>query len=334
LAVVSAAGAQAPRVGDINFYGLRKIAAERILSALELKSGDPLPASKGDLEDRIAKLPGVAMARVEAVCCEGPDVTLFLGIEEKGTLLPALRTPPAGSATLPPELTGAYRQFLTAVERAAARGNAGEDLTAGHSMMADPEARAAQEAFASFAADHLDLLRDVLRNAAEPDQRATAAAVIGYAPKKREIVNDLQDAVQDPDEAVRANAMRSLKAIAVLAAKEPALGIRVSPTWFVELLHSIVLGDRVQSAEALVTLTDRREGTALDQIRASALPALAEMARWKTLRYALPPFLLLGRVAGVADAELHQRWEKGERETVIRKALGQSGGGARRKRGN
>jgi hypothetical protein len=200
--------------------------------------------------------------------------------------------------------------------------------------MADPEARAAQESLASFAADNLDLLRDVLRNAAEPDQRATAAAVIGYAPKKREIVNDLQDAVQDPDESVRANAIRSLKAIAVLAAKEPALGIRVSPTWLVELLHSIVLSDRVQSAEALVTLTDVGNRLALDQIRAGALPALAEMARWKTLRYALPPFLLLGRAAGVGDAELHQLWERGDRETVIRKALGESGGAARRKRGN
>ena len=331
---MSAAGAQAPRVGDINFYGLRKVAAERILSALELKSGDPLPASKGDLEDRLAKIPGVAMARLEAVCCEGPDVTLFMGIEEKGAPLPALRTAPAGSATLPPELTATYGEFLAAVGRAAARGNAGEDLTAGHSMMADPEARAAQERFTAFAADHPDLLRDVLRNAAEPDERATAAVVIGYAPKKQEVVNDLQYALQDPDESVRANAMRSLRAIAVLAAKEPGLGIRVSPTWFLQLLHSIVLSDRVQSAEALVTLTDHGDQAALDQIRASALPALAEMARWKTLRYALPPFLLLGRVAGLRDAELHQLWEKGERETVIRQALSQSGGPARRKRGD
>jgi hypothetical protein len=150
-------------------------------------------------------------------------------------------------------------------------------------MMADPEVRAAQERFISFAADRVQLLRDVLRNAAEPDERATAAAVIGYAPRKREVVNDLQYAIQDPDESVRANAMR--------------------------------------------------RGAALDQIRDSALPALAEMARWKTLRYALPSFLLLGRAAGMADAELHQLWEKGEREPVIRQALGQSGAAARQKRG-
>ena len=319
-------------MGDISFYGLHKVTAARVLSVLQLTSGDRLPASKADLEDRIEKIPGVTMARVEAVCCDGPDVTLFIGIEEKGAPLPGLRTEPAGNATLPQELIDTYQEFLIAVARAAARGNPGEDLTAGHSMMADPEARAAQERFMAFAADHVDLLREVLRNASEPDERATAAVVIGYAPRKRDVVNDLQYALQDPDESVRANAMRSLRAIAVLAVKVPELGIRVSPTWFIQLLQSIVLSDRVQSAEALVTLTDRGDRAVLDQIRAGALPALAEMARWKTLRYALPPFLLLGRTAGMADAELHQLWEKGERETVIRQALGQ-GGGAARKRG-
>jgi hypothetical protein len=34
-----------------------------------------------------------------------------------------------------------------------------------------------------------------------------------------------------------------------------------------------VLSDRVQSAEALVTLTDSGDRAALDQIRTSALPA-------------------------------------------------------------
>jgi hypothetical protein len=330
---VSVAAAQAPRVGDINFYGLRKVTAERVLNTLNLKSGDPLPASKGDLEDRIAEIPGVVLARVEAVCCEGPDAILFIGIEEKGAPHLALRSEPAGSAALPQELADIYRRFLGAVERAAARGDTAEDLTAGHSMMADPEARAFQEQFASFATGHPDLLRDALRNAAEPGERATAAAVIGYAPKKREVIDDLQYAMQDPDESVRANAMRSLTAIAVLASKQPNLGIRISPTWFVQMLHSIALSDRLRSAEALVTLTDRGDQAALGQIRGSALPALVEMARWKTLRYALPPFLLLGRVAGLADAQIHQLWEKGERETVIRQALGQSGGPARRKRG-
>ena len=53
---VCSAAAQAPKVGDINFYGLRKLAPEKILSALELKSGAGLPSSKGDLEDRLESM--------------------------------------------------------------------------------------------------------------------------------------------------------------------------------------------------------------------------------------------------------------------------------------
>jgi hypothetical protein len=188
-------------------------------------------------------------------------------------------------------------------------------------MMADAAARAYPGEFISFAASHLGQLRDVLRNAAEPDQRAIAAAVINYAPNKKEIVDDLQYAVQDPEESVRANAIRSLTAIGVLAASQPDLGIKISPTWFIKLLNSIALSDRVESAKALLTLTDRGDRAVLGQIREHGLPALAEMARWKTPRYALPPFLLLGRVAGLAETASHQSWEKGDRETVIGKAL-------------
>ena len=332
LALVSAAllpqtRAQTPdergqfRIGDINFYGLRKTAAEKILSALELKAGATLPPSKGAMEERIEEMSGVVQARVEAVCCSGASVTLFIGVEEKGSPHFDYRTVPAGSAALPPEIMDTYHAFLAAVERAAQAGNAAEDLTAGHSMMADPAARALQENLASLAADHTNQLREVLRSGSEPEERAVAAAVIGYAPQKAAVINDLQYALQDADEAVRANAVRSLKAVAVLAARQPGLGIRIQATWFVEMLNSIVLSDRVQSAGALVVLTDRADAAALDLMRERALPALAEMARWKTLRYALPPFLLVGRIAGVPDAETHRSWERGDRETVIGKAL-------------
>ena len=51
-----------------------------------------------------------------------------------------------------------------------------------------------------------------------------------------------------------------------------------------------------------------------------ALPDLVEMARWATPSYALPPFLLLGRVAGMTDQQVEESWRKGDRESVIRKA--------------
>src|SRR4051812_8442665 len=81
LLAASFTAAQAPRTSDINFYGLRKLSPEKVLNTLSLKPGDPLPASKGDLEDRLETIPGVVAARVEAVCCEGAGAVLFIGIE-------------------------------------------------------------------------------------------------------------------------------------------------------------------------------------------------------------------------------------------------------------
>ena len=320
---MSAAAAQMPRVGDINLYGLRRVPAERVVAAAQVSSGAHLPASKGDMEDAIEKVPGVVLARVEAICCEGADAILFIGVEEKGAAHASFRSPPAGSATLPQELLDTYNSFLAAVAKAAGEGRATEDLTAGHSMMDDPAARALQPRFLDFAADHLDWLRDVLRSGAEPEERAVAAAVIGYAPDKAKVVDDLQFALQDPDDAVRANALRSLTAIAVYAAKHPEQGIRISATWIIELLNSIVLNDRVEAAKALVVLTDSSNAPALALIRERGLEPLAEMARWKTLRYALPPFLVLGRTAGIPDNQLQQAWQKGGREAIIGKALAQ-----------
>jgi hypothetical protein len=317
----AAASAQAPVVGDINFYGLHKLTPERILGAVNLKPGMPLPRSKGDLEDRIGEISGVVLARVDAVCCEGNATALFIGIEERGGPHAAFRSEPSGDAKLPETLVGAYTQFLAAVQSAASRGNAAEDLTAGHSMMADPGPRKFQEQFVAYATEHADVLRNVQRNASDPNQRAIAGAVIGYAPHKQDVVNDLQYAMQDPDESVRANAMRGLTAIAVLASKQPTLGIKISATWFIEMLNSVVLSDRIESTKALLTVTDRHVPAIIEQIRERALPALAEMARWKTLSYALPPYLLLGRAAGIPEDQIQKSWAQGQRETVIEKAL-------------
>jgi HEAT repeat protein len=318
--VVRLAAAQAPVVGEINFYGLGKTTPERISSALKLRKGDALPPSKGELEDRLEELPEVVLARVEAVCCAGREAALFIGIEERGAPHAAFRSSPSGDAVLPPATMEAYGDYLAAVRRAAAAGNSAEDLTAGHSLMAEPAARAFQQGFADYAAGNLALLRGVLRNGSLGEERAAAAAMIGYAARKQDVVDDLQYALSDPEEAVRANAMRALTAIAVLAARRPEAGIRISPTWFIELLHSIVLGDRTEAVKALLTLTDNNP-SALSQIRERALPALIEMARWSTPAYAAPPFLLVGRIAGMTDAQAEASWEKGEREKVIGKLV-------------
>jgi len=327
--VVCAVAAQALRIGNIDLYGLHKISREKILQATHVAPGGAIPPSRGDLEDEIAKVPGVVAVHVEAVCCEGAAADLFIGIEEQGAPHASFRSPPAGIVTLPQGLLDTYLQFLGAVQHAAVNGKGDEDMTAGHALIADPAARAFQERFIAFARENLGLLRSVLRSDSVAEERAVAATVIGYAPRKAEVVDDLQYAVDDPDSGVRANAMKSLTAIAVLAQKSPALKIKISPTWFVEMLNSVVLSDRLEATKALVTVTNNGDAAALDLIRERALPAVLEMARWKTLRYALPPFLLAGRLAGLTDAQIQQSWEKGDRAPVLARA--ESSAGTRRK---
>ena len=312
-----------PKVGQIEYYGIHKVGLARVRKSLGLKSGDPLPPSKGDLEDRLEKVPGVVQARLEAICCQ-PDGTavLFIGIEEKGAPHFSFRSPPGGSAALPADIVNSYRKLLVAIEAAGRRGSTAEDLTQGHPLMADPDARALQQGFQGYAKDHLNLLHDVLRNAADETQRALAATLIGYAPDKTKVVGDLEYAMQDPDESVRANAMRALGAIAVLASREPDLGIHISATWFVEMLNSIVLSDRFKAATALVNLTEKDGRTALEQIRERALGSVLEMAQWRNLRYALPAYILLGRLGGVSEQKIEESWNRGDREAVVMRFAG------------
>lgn len=299
----------APRVQEINLYGLKKIPADRILHAVKLRAGDPLPGSKGDMEEAISQVPGVVRSRVEAICCEGPDVLLFIGIEERDGPHLALNSEPGGAITLPDELLSAYHDYEEAVRRAGAG-------------QSPANTNGWQQRFAAFAEMHQPDLRQALRESADPEQRAAAATVFGYAPRKQPVIDDLQSALQDPDDSVRSHALHSLHTLALTAVTKPQLGLRVSPTWLIELLHSVALDDRMQSTDILLTLTDKGNREVLDQVRARALPDLAEMARWESLRYALPPFLLIGRVAGLKDEEIQRRWSAGERDALIDKAVG------------
>ncbi|MFN9460144.1 MAG: hypothetical protein ACK6D7_22620, partial [Acidobacteriota bacterium] len=58
-----------PRIGMIDFFGVRKASVERLKKALEVAEGGPLPRSKSDVEERLELVSGVVRARLEAVCC-------------------------------------------------------------------------------------------------------------------------------------------------------------------------------------------------------------------------------------------------------------------------
>lgn len=313
----AAALAQMPRVGTLDFFGVHKVPEARLRQALGTREGEPLPASKGDAEERLDKVSGVVESHLEAVCCESGKVILYVGIEERGAAHFDLREPPDGEETLPQEITDTYRRFLEAFEDASRRGVTDEDLTQGHSRMADLRARAIQDMFPALARTHMNELRSVLHNSEDEEQRAIAAYVIGYSPEKGSIVNDLQFALKDADSGVRVNAVRNLMALSVLERLHPDSGVRVEPTWFVEMLHSLSWTDRTRAMGALQILTDKRDPAVLDLLRERALPDLVEMARWKTLAHALPAYILLGRIAGIPDQQIQDAWSRGDREFVI-----------------
>jgi hypothetical protein len=165
----------------------------------------------------------------------------------------------------------------------------------------------------------------VLRQSTNADQRAIAAYVLQYGPpdprSAKTIVDGLQYALKDQEDTVRENAMRSLKAVAVGAKLHPDEGIRIEPTWFVELMNSVVWSDRRNASLALVNLTDKRDPETLDLIRQRALRSVVDMARWRDLEHALPGFILAGRLAGLDEKGIQAAWVSGDREAVIERAL-------------
>jgi HEAT repeat protein len=310
---------QVPRIGIIDFYGLHKVSEKRLRQALAIKEGDALPSSKAAVEERLEKVDGVVLAHLEAVCCEAGAAILFVGIEEKGAAHFYLRQSPESPLTLPEEIVDAYRGFMTAYEQFARAGHVAEDLTEGHALSAVPEVRAFQERFVGLAEANSAKLREVVHNSSDPEQRSIAAYLTGYAADRRAAVDDLQYAMQDPEDSVRYNAMRSLAAIAVYAAQNPEAEIRISPTWPIEMLNSLLWKDRIRATSLLLTLTESRDPRILDQIRERALPALIEMARWKSLVHALPAYVLLGRVSGATEQEIQDTWGNDQRESMIAK---------------
>jgi hypothetical protein len=310
-----------PTIGIIDFFGVRKANVDRLKKALGVAEGGALPRSKAEVEEKMELVNGVVRARLEAVCCENGKAVLYVGIEERGAPAFNYRETPEGTAKLPEEVVDAYLDFFEKLQAAIRQGDIVEDLTRGHSIMANRDAQAAQLKFLPLAEKHEAILREVLRTSVDEVERAMAAYVIAYVPKKATIVNDLQYALQDPDDGVRNNAMRSLLGLTILSEKSPELGLKVSPTWFVEQLNSLVWSDRNKAATALLTLTEKREPGLLEMLRDRAVDSLIDMARWRHLSHALPGYILLGRMAGIEEPRLQSAWSDGKHQPLTEEII-------------
>jgi len=309
-----------PRVGSVEIYGVRKASMEKIRTAVGAKPGDLLPARQ-DVEDRVDKVPGVLAARAEATCCVEKRMVLYVGVEEPDGPQVDYHPEPQGTETLAQDILDNYHAFLESLPVTIRAKSADEDFTAGYSLMADSETRTIQEKFRPLVARDLFLIDRILRDSADPEQRTAAAYILQYTPRgphtTKIMVDGLQYALRDPDENVRANAMRALKAVAIGAKLHPNQEIRLEPTWFIELMNSVVFSDRRDAALALVNLTENRDAGTLDLLRGRALDSVIEMAKWHDLKTALPAFILAGRLAGLEEKEITQAWVGGNRDAVL-----------------
>jgi len=324
LTVPASADDITPRIGAIEIYGARKVSVQKIKTALGANPGDPLP-SRAAAEERIDKVSGVLASRVEARCCERHNMVLYIGIQEKDEPHVDYHSAPTGLITLSSDVADAYQKLLDNVAGSIRGRNADEDLTNGYSLMADPDSRQIQQSLLPLVERDLDVIDRVLRESADPDQRAAAAYLLQYGPRNprssKIIVNALQYGLRDPDESVRENAMRAMHAVMVGAKLHPDQGIRIEPTWYIELMNSVVWSDRRNASLALVNLTDQRDPETLQMLRDRALTSVVEMARWQDLQDALPAFILAGRLAGMDDKAINTAWVSGDHEAVLKKAL-------------
>ncbi len=289
---------------------MRKVSAERIRQAVGVRVGDPLSVPKADIEERVEKVPGVVAAQVSAVCCAGDEAVLYVGIEERDAPHLEFHAAPAGNLSLSEALLLTYRDFVSYFGEPARSGDP-----------SGPAAEAYRKNFEHLARDYADNLHRVLRESDDAEQRAMAAGILRYAPLTKAAVDDLQYAMLDSDQTVRANAMRALPEVALRAAADPDLEVRVELTWFVELLNSLDWDDRSEAATSLVSLTQTRDPSALEHIRDRALPALIDMVRWKTPAHAHAAFILVGRIAGLTEKGIQDAWSRGDREVIIQQAL-------------
>ena len=300
-------GAQeAPTIGIIDFYGLRSVTEEQVRAVLPFSEGFVVPTdgpfSEEQAESDIAAALGISRVDLSLVCCYKPLKGIaYVGIEERSAFAPRFRDEPTGHTTLPPEIVETQREIEIALMAAVNAGDSGEDISQGHSLMNNAEARALQERNIEYADVYFDLLIEVLENSST--QRDLAATVLGYASDKNAAVPHLEAAVLDPDKEVRNNATRALYVIAAYAQHHPELDIEVDGAVFVDLLNSVWFGDRNTASHLLVELTEFQDSSLVQLLRDRALASLIEMCGWEAQGHSYAPCKLLERAIGLPDQE-------------------------------
>lgn len=143
------------------------------------------------------------------------------------------------------------------------------------------------------------------------------AMIAAYHPDKAFVVKELLYAIADNDEEVRNNATRALWVLADYFNEHPEKRIDIPASPFIDMLRSAVWTDRNKGALVLLALTQGRNGVLLPDLKALALPSLAEMARWRQSGHAFQSYMILGRMAGLPDEACFQAFNSDQRLSFL-----------------
>jgi hypothetical protein len=317
------------RIGFIEFFGNSHLSDAQLRPHLAFREGDVVSLDDDDWQKsflqsqrQLSRVAGVSRAYVGGpLCCTNGELTVYIGIEEAGVRRLRFSKAPRGKVRLPAEIVASAVEFPDAQFAAIARGENGEDRTAGHALSHAPEQRQMQLQFVEYSRRHFSVLRNVLRECAEPAERALAAQILGYADDKRAVVPDLVRATRDSSPEVRNDAMRALLVFTKKVATNSAPVPEVPYDPFVSLLASPIWTDRNKSSWAVESLARSRDPKLLDLLRRKSLAPLAEMARWRIPGHGDAARIILGRIGGCGEDEIAEAIASGGHEDLIAAAM-------------
>lgn len=322
---------QTSQVGIIDYYGPRPANA-KFDDCLPFKVNDTISfltdsvsyvKTKRKILDCILERPFIKQADVEFVCCDAIEGKwmVFIGTSNKPkpNNNENLKTM---DLRLPVELTKSYDSLMNLLLEGIQSGQSSEDDSEGHALFSYPPCRKIQRRFIVYAANYLEILRNVIKSSMHSHERAAAATIIAYYHDKRDIVNDLVAAAKDEDGDVRNDAIRALGIILNYAQQRPDFKVSIQPDPFISLMNSISWSDRNKSVGILLTMSEQRDEKFLQQLKNEILESLVDMAKWKSEGHAIAGYMILGRIAGWTDIEIHESL-KGDRSKMVDKMLTQ-----------
>lgn len=306
---------QPMQVGIIDFYGPRSRSID-----MELKKCLPIKENTTIQMDSIESYfknkeailgcfkrtqSNIKKMEVSFICCvdSASEYIIYVGVDTTITLIP--ESIKMNDIKLPTEITSVYDSVNSLMVVAIQHGEADDDYTNGHSLIAYLPVRKLQEKFIPYADANLNLLREVLKTSKYAEQRAIVATVIAYYHNKAEIIKDLEEAVSDADQSVRNNATRAIGIIAEYAQSRPKLKIKIPADPFITMMNSILWTDQNKGASVLLRLSNNRDKKILAKLKDKALASLINMANWKMDSHSFVAYVILGRIAGWKEEDLN-----------------------------